>query len=258
MNKSLFIGAMLALSMACLTSVNAAYDLTKLNYLTENYPPYNFAVNGQAQGMSVDILLAAMKQVDLDLDRDSVHVLPWTRAYRIALSEPNTVLFSTNRSPYREALFQWVGPIADSRIVLLAKKTSKINIESIDDLTTLKIGVLKDDIGEQSLKALVTQKLSLEYINNPNSLAKMLAKDRIDIWAYEENPARWFLKQNQLNQDDFEVVYRLFESQLYYAFNRNISPEAVALLQLGIDNLKCTKASSSMSLYDEILSRYSL
>jgi hypothetical protein len=50
----------------------------------------------------------------------------------------------------------------------------------------------------------------------------------------------------------------LFESQIYFALSNDISQDTAEQLQLGIDKLKCTKSTQNMSVYDEILTRYSL
>jgi ABC-type amino acid transport substrate-binding protein len=259
MNKYRLFSAATFLLFSCLTTVSAdTNNLAQLDYLTEDYPPYNFKDNGQAKGVAVDILLAAIAQVGTRFDSENIRFLPWARAYKQALANPNTVLFSTTHSEKRKALFQWVGPIANSRIVLLAKKSSKIIIKTNNDLANLRIGVIRDDIGEQLLMMATMPKLTLEYINNPTSLALMLDRNRIDVWAYEENVARWFIRKNKLNSDDFEIVHVLFESQIYFALSNDISQDTAEQLQLGIDKLKCTKSTQNMSVYDEILTRYSL
>ena len=58
---------------------------------------------------------------------------PWVRGYELALSQPNTVLFSTTRTPARESSFHWVGPIAQDRVVLLAHRDAPMVIASLPE-----------------------------------------------------------------------------------------------------------------------------
>ena len=75
---------------------------------TEEWAPYNFSANGSVQGISTDILRAACQSEKLDCD---IQMVPWARAYKIASSTPNTLVFTTARKPSRESEFLWVGPI---------------------------------------------------------------------------------------------------------------------------------------------------
>ena len=79
---------------------------------------------------------------------------------------------------------------------------------------------------------------SIKHVPKAESLAKMLDAGRIKLWAYEENVARWFIKKEGLNNNNFEVVYTLKESDLYYAFSKDIGIDKQQRLQKAIDEVK--------------------
>lgn len=228
-----------------------AQDLKSLSILTESYPPYNFQDAGQPQGIAVDLLLAASAASNDAVSRSDMKVLPWPRAYKMATDGPGVVLFATTRTEQRESLFQWAGPIAATRIVLLAKKSSALTISSADDIQKLKVGAIRDDIGEQLTKAAGVPDGQIRKVPAATSLVKMLDAGRIDVWAYEENVARWFIKQSGLNNADFETVYVLKEAELYYAFSNDVSATTVQRLQQGIDQIRADKAQ-----YQGIVDKY--
>ena len=116
----------LLLAICALLPVPAPASLEGLTFITEEYPPYNFKRNDRLEGISVEILERIFEQSDTPLTRDDIHYYPWARGYDTALSEPGTVLFSTTRTAQREALFQWVGPIATDRVSLIARRDSGI------------------------------------------------------------------------------------------------------------------------------------
>jgi len=68
----------------------------------------------------------------------------------------------------------------------------------------------------------------------------MLGAGRIKLWAYEENVARWIIKQAGLDNNDFEAVYTLKDSDLYYAFSKDIDKETQDVLQKLIDEVKAS------------------
>ncbi|TMX45807.1 transporter substrate-binding domain-containing protein [Vibrio sp. Hep-1b-8] len=236
-------------------SVNGR-ELNQLNYLTEQYPPYNYQNDGVVQGIAVDVLAAASAHIESPVGLEAIQVQPWPRAYRTALIKPNTVLFSTTRTKLREHIFQWAGPISTTRIVVLAKRSRNIVINQTIALAQYRIGVIRDDVGEQLLLELGVPRDSMIESSVPDMLASQLAKDRIDLWAYEENVAKWWLKSAGYSTEEYEVVHVLREGELYFAFNLEVDRKLVSQLQKGVDALKKTVGESGVSRYQEILNKY--
>ncbi|WP_222937511.1 substrate-binding periplasmic protein [Spartinivicinus ruber] len=231
-------------------------ELGKLTFITESYPPYNFETEGILKGISVDLLVAATQKVNKPVPRNKIKLYPWARGYRNAVDGPNIVLFATTRTEEREKLFKWAGPITATRIVLLAPKTSNITINSPDDLKKYKIAAIRDDVGEQLVVALGIDKSKIKSSANADSVVKKLASNKVDMWAYEENVARWFIKKNSLNNDDYATVYVLKEGELYYAFSKDVPDTVVATIQEGIDKVKAEPGKIGKTLHDDILSGY--
>ena len=227
-----------------------------LIFFTEAYPPYNYADDNILRGIAVDMLVIASLDTAQPVQRAQIRLQPWARAYRTTLSTPNTVLFSTTRTAEREKLFKWAGPISTTRVVLLARKDRKIHIQSAADLQRYRIGVIHEDIGEQSVLALGVKKEQLQVSANADALIRQLQAGRIDLWAYEENVAHWFLRNANFNPDDFESVYQLQQGELWYAFNLQVSDEKIQQLQKAIDALHQKPGKFGKSRYDDILIDY--
>lgn len=247
---------LISMGFTCFSVMVSGTELNQLNYLTEQYPPYNYQQDGVTQGIAVDVLSAASEQVGSSVDLDMIQVQPWPRAYRSALIKPDTVLFSTTRTQLREHIFQWAGPISTTRIVVLAKRERNITIDQVMALAQYRIGVIRDDVGEQLLLELGVPRDSMVESSVPDTLASQFVKDRIDLWAYEENVAKWWLKKGGYNVDQFEVVYVLREGELYFAFNLDVDRRLVSQLQKGVDALKKQQGESGISLYQQILNKY--
>ena len=92
-------------------------------------------------------------------------------------------------------------------MVLIAKKSSKIKIDSTEGLKKYKLGAIRDDVGEQLLRKIVGPNKEINLNTHGLNSAKQLNLGRIDLWSYEENVAFWFIKKAGLNPKDFEVVY---------------------------------------------------
>ncbi len=234
----------------------ARANLSEISFYTEDYPPANFRVDGQIAGYAIDILMEASALVDEPVDMSQLTLQPWARSYRTVLTQKNSVLFSTTRSEHRENLFHWVGPIADIKVVVLARKDSGITLASPMDMAKYRIGVIRDDIGEQSLLSMGIPRDSMQEASYVTVLAEQLMKKRIDLLVYSERAAYWWAKQVGVDPTLFKPVYVVREGEVYFAFNKSTDPKVVDKLQLGLDMLRSTKGESGMSLYEEILSRY--
>lgn len=226
---------LLALILTLPTQVYAGLD--KLRFITEEYPPYNYVENGRLQGVAVELLERAFEVDGRQLDRGSIEILPWARGYETVLNTPNSVLFSTTRTEAREGLFHWVGPISADRVVLMARKSSAIQIDSIEALnqSDLKIAVIHEDIGSQRLRELgVDSSRTHTAINNTSALA-MLEANRVDLWAYSEDVAYWLMDTRGYDRQAFEVVYTLNEAYLYFALNPETDPALTSQLQTAVN-----------------------
>lgn len=218
----------------------AASELDRLTFITEHYPPYNYLDGGELKGSSVSILKAILEHVGSSTDVTDIRVLPWARGYDTTLLTPNTVLFSTTRTSAREDLFQWVGPLAGGRVVLLARKDSNISIEDQESLRngSASIVVIGEDIGAQKLLEAGVDADRLHTAVNNESAMNMLVADRVSLWAYGEDVAHWLLSANGHNPENFETVYVLSQDPLYFAINRDTDPAVVELLQQALDELR--------------------
>ncbi|MGH1486576.1 MAG: substrate-binding periplasmic protein [Cellvibrionaceae bacterium] len=221
-----------------------ASDFDQLTILTEEYPPYNYKENGELTGMAVDLLLRASKVVGSPIKKSQINLVPWARAFNTAVAGPNTLLFSTSRSPEREALFKWVGPLDEIRIVLLAKKSTIVRpFEKMADITQT-VGVVRDDIGEHLILSQKVPSRLLFRSSKPYSMARMLAKDRVTFWAYPEDTAKELLVEIGESLDNYRVAHILGSTGLYYAFSKDVDDSIIAKLQEGLDKIKQEKKPS--------------
>ncbi len=230
-----------------------AQTVDDITFITEDYPPFNFERDGKRQGIAVDVLVEMLALIGAKKTRADIKVWPWARGYETVLKEKNTVLFSTTRTDAREYLFKWVGPIMPSRIVLVAKKKHGIKIDTIEDIkkANYRIGVVREDIGEQLLATSGVSKDQTLQANSGVSVAKMLQAGRVDMWAYGDQVILWNLKELGYPTGDYEEVYTLAESQrYYYALNKDTDDKLVAKLQAALEQVK------AKGKFNEIVERY--
>lgn len=227
----------------------AAAGLGDLRIMTEQYPPYNFEQNGELRGIAVELLLAAADAAGQPLSKSEIDVLPWARGYRTVQKKSETMLFSMTRTEERDPLFKWVGPIADTRIALVARKDANVEIGSEAEIADYRIAVVRDDIGEQLLREVGVGDSSLDISVDPESAMKKLKAGRVDLWAYEENVAKWLINQSGDDFANYEAVHVLSESQLYYAFHKDTPKSVIEGFRDALDSVPADKVEAIKSHY---------
>lgn len=217
--------------------VAAAEEVTLLG-LTENLPPLNYLDDSGAQGFSVELLrlMAASAGIRLELQ-----VLPWQRAMQAAEATAHSVLFSLTRTPEREAQFQWVGPIAQRRVLLykLASRTD-LSMSTLNDLGTARIGVVRDSAADRTLQAAgLRPGVQLEQgLDDATNVRKLLA-GRMEYVALLDWAAAWNLRQLQLPYGTLQpVMEQDVTRSYYYGLRLDADPAVVRRLQTALDAIR--------------------
>lgn len=107
MKHSILIAALLCLLMGALARAET-YQL-----VTEEWAPYNYRENEHITGMATEVVRAIMALTGDDFE---IRMRPSMRASRVLQTQPRTIMYSMFRTPERESLFKWVGPIAEESI----------------------------------------------------------------------------------------------------------------------------------------------
>lgn len=235
-----FLLCAVLLAGVCPTDAAAVKEIDAIAFMTEQYPPFNFEKNGVLQGIAVDLLEKMLKEAGSTKTRKNFQLLPWARGYQNVQAVRNTCLFSTTRTREREKIFLWVGPIFPNKVVLTAEGKKNIVIRSTADIKKYRIGVIKDDVGEQLLLQAGIPASSLERVNSSLQNMKKLTMGRIDLWSYGEAVARWQIKEHGFSSNDFKTVYVLQSKDLYYAFHPSSDMALVRSLQQNLDRMKAS------------------
>lgn len=235
MLKSTLLAMAASLSLLC-GAAQAAPE--QINLLTENFPPYNMAVDGKnyardenVQGIAADIVREMFQRAGIDYTLTLR--FPWERVYKMALETPGYGVFVMARLPEREALFKWVGPIGPDDWVLLARADSPINITSLEQARGYNVGAYKGDAIAEHLAA---QGLQPALALRDQTNVEKLQSGEIDLWATGDPAGRYLAKQQGVT--GFKRVLRFDDAQLFLALNKETADETVAKLQAALEQMK--------------------
>ncbi len=237
LQRALLIAA-LTLPAATTQAAEGATN-TEITLMTEVLAPFQYMDGDKLVGSSVEIVELIQKRLKL---HQPLKIFPWSRGIKILEKKPNTALFSMMRTPEREHLFKWVGPLQQARVVFFKKRGMPYAIHSLDDARQLRgIGVTKEAVAHQLLRRQGFTNLVVDptgsYVNN---MQKLIRKE-IDLWAVIRKPGIYRAHlagvADQIEPIDNLVIHT---SAMYIAFSNKTDDRIIRRWQQTLDALKAS------------------
>jgi polar amino acid transport system substrate-binding protein len=207
---------------------------TELQLYTEENPPINFSHNGQPDGLSVAAVRELLRRTG---DSGTIHMVPWARGYKRAQSRANVGLFVTVRTPEREALFQWVGPLLSTTTSFYARRGSGLQIDSLERARQAEmIGVPRDWYSQQFLEREGFNNLHL--VSKPHSMLEMVLYGRIPLMVYEDQLLPSLMAELGGSMVDLERHYSFMHSSSYIVFSLQTDSHLVSRWQAALEDMR--------------------
>jgi polar amino acid transport system substrate-binding protein len=149
----------------------------QLHLGTEVSAPYSMREGERVTGIGTDMVREILDRSGIGY---TIDVLPWKRAYTEALERNDGCVYSTTRTPEREPLFKWIGPIGEADWVLMARADRKLNLQTLDDARPYRIGTYNGDARDVYLRE---RGFHVDPAPNDVTNPRKLMLGRIDLWA---------------------------------------------------------------------------
>jgi polar amino acid transport system substrate-binding protein len=229
-----FASVCLALFLCPVLSSSAA----DFNAVTESLPPLNYEEEGVITGYATELLQASAQAAKLTT---SISLLPWARAYQTVLAQPNTLIYSITRTPEREPVFEWIGPISTRQIsVYKLRERKDIQIKTLADVAKYKVGLVRE---MASTKNFIQQSEiadnNIDFAPTAESNMKKLFLNRIDVIVSQDWSAAFLAKSLKRKPEELEAVLLLDNTHSYYfAMNMQTDPALLAKLRQGFETVQ--------------------
>ena len=215
-----------------------------LQVYTEQYPPLTFRNSfGEITGFGSDIVYEIMKRSQLYED---VRLTFWSVGYELALNNPNVCLFTMDRTPIREELFQWVGPIGTNTTWFYTRAGSGTVINSLDDAKNLSaVGTVSSWFSTQYLQELGFTNLVSD--REPAVMAQKLMDGEVDAFVCTGVTFPDILASIEYTWDQVVPAFELMSTDYYIAFSLNTDQATIDQWQTTLDAMKQDGTYSAIS-----------
>ncbi|MCL9782697.1 transporter substrate-binding domain-containing protein [Vibrio sp. S4M6] len=245
LNKSTIV--LLLFSVFLFSNTASSVELT---ILTEDYAPYNYMEDGKVTGFTTEVVRAILKETNNE--QLNIEMYPWQRAYRIAETQKNVLLYTMTRTHARENKFKWVGPVAERTIWMWKlRKRTDIVVHTLEDAKKYTITAVPQSAGTMYLKSQGFTEKQLNPMHKESlTVAKFIA-GRDDLILKPKLAMAYELKKLNKNIELVEPLISLPNSGSYYlAFSLETPDSTITLFQNALDKIK------SNGIFDQIYNKY--
>lgn len=212
----------------------------EIKVVTESWPPYTFCEDGKVKGVVTEVVDETLKRSGLDY---SIEIYPWARAYDMAKSNENVLIYTIFRLPNREKLFKWIqieGLYVDM-FLFRPKHRTDIAITTIEEAKDYRVGVTRETSTHHFLldKGFV-EGANLFPVNSEeqNTLKSSPKSMRIDLTTGDRLSLVHGLKEANLLADYWVAQVPLFQKDFYMAFGADTSDEIVETVRKAFREMK--------------------
>jgi polar amino acid transport system substrate-binding protein len=205
--------------MLLLIVQGSAAAADELRVVTHMLPPLTTGDPESPAGVSVELVKTIMQRTG---DTGSPQVEPFPRLLQDVRTGPRTVGFIVARTPEREPLMQWVGPILVSGVYLYKKAGSPVQIATLDDARHLGgIGVTRGDADHTYL--LKQGFTNLDISESQTADLRKVQLGRLAATPISELVFTRTVVAAGLDPGDFErTPVKLYDSRVFVVFSPDV------------------------------------
>jgi len=202
---------------------------------TENYPPLTFRdAYGNITGFGTEVVREIMKKNNQFAD---IRLTLWSIGYDLAQNNPNFCLFTMDRTPGRDSLFQWVGPLGTNTTFFYTKNGSGITISSLEEAKNLPaVGTVDSWFSDQYLRSLGFTNLVSD--GDPVLMTKKLMSGQVQAFVCSSVTFPDIVHESGFMSNQVVPSFPLMFSDYYIAFSKNTPATIVNQWQQALDELK--------------------
>ncbi|MDG4867101.1 transporter substrate-binding domain-containing protein [Guyparkeria sp. 1SP6A2] len=205
-----------------------------LQLLTEDYPPLTYRENGKATGYVTDVVREITERLDIDAP---IRLTTWENAYRMATIHPDVVLFSAERTPEREDLFHWVGPVGSNKAILYAKVGTDLSLDDLDDAHEVdSIATTSNWFTEQYLRD--EGFTNLKSQPEPVDAVRAVMDDEAALTILTDSTAPEIVEQAGYRMADLQPLLTVLTTDYYIAISKDTPESTVRQWREALDAIR--------------------
>jgi polar amino acid transport system substrate-binding protein len=206
---------------------------------TEASPPYSYMTGKDTsrvvKGSSVDIVNEIQARTG---HVNKINLGLWLDAYAVVQYLPNCALFNTTRTPERENMFQWGGPISTSRSYIYTLASSGLTVQTeeqakaLQSIATPKGWFTHDYLIQNNYQNIVATSLTSA------EAFQQLINGEVQALLLTDLDVKWLAEINSVPLSNLTQQLQMSDLKDYIAFSLNTPASTVRQWQQHLDAMK--------------------
>jgi polar amino acid transport system substrate-binding protein len=188
--------------LVSLAIVPAISHAETIKLLIQEFAPFTHTdiKTGEIQGALTEKIAEILRRAG---DNYSISSTSLARGLNSTLNDDNTCLFGFRRTPDREHLYKWVGPLVNDNWVLYGRKNDSRVLKSFEDAKAYSIGSYKNaatgvQLSEQGYK--------IEFASQDDDNPRLLVNGRLNYWIVSESHGMFLAQQQGFANDIVRAI----------------------------------------------------
>lgn len=211
--------------------LHTAHAADKLLLFTNQYPPYQMTADGSSfahnkenvTGICTDVVNALMDKANIDYQ---IRLRIWNHGYKRVQRNTNHGIYCMVKTPEREPLFQWVGPITSMEWSLFAMPDSDISLDTLKQARDYRIGGAKNDVITEYL---TSRGFNVSVIVDDMKNPVRLKSGAIDLWA-SDSATGPYLAADQTHISHLKKVLTFNATPMYIGMSLDVDRQTIERL----------------------------
>lgn len=238
----------LAITQKYISYANARIIPAHIQLFTEVAPPFNYIASISGSEVLIE---GSSKEIVDNIQTENtfvneVNISSWLDAYNIIQYLPNSALYTTARTPEREDLFQWVGPISNVRACFYTLSESGIEVATLEQAKHLKS--IATPKGWYTHDYLLTNNFEniVATATTPNQAFNQLINGEVEALLMFDLATNWMCKTSNTPLAKINEQLEVNSHKGYIAFSRNTPTSTVQKWQNNLDEIKANGTFESI------------
>ncbi len=245
--KMIAFATILCLSLGA--GAGAGAGAAEFTLLTHPLPPFTTGTTAAPTGLAVELVETILRRTG---DTGEVQVVPYPRLMRDVQQGPSTIAFIVARTPEREALMQWVGPIVVTPVSLYMRASAPVVPRTLAESRTLgSIGVTRGGADARFFEE--HDFANLDFGESQATDLRKVYLGRLDATPMGTIVFESVLDEIGLKRSDFQrAPFTLYDSAIYAAVSPDVPASVIQSWSAALDELKRSGE------YAALLARYGI
>jgi len=210
-----------------------------LQLFAEVAPPYNFQtgldISRQATGSTVEMINEIQKRNGY---ANRINISTWIDAYSLPQYLPNSAVFTIARTPERENMFQWVGPVSTNKTYFYTLASSSIDINTLEQAKNLKsIATPREWYTHVFLRNNDFKNIVATALTSAEAFQQLVSGE-VEALFLTDVDVKWLAKEKGISENILKQNLMAIDYDGYIAFSLNTPVTTVNNWQAILDEMK--------------------